>query len=58
MRLVVAIETKIKSLMITKLCDPDYNVYTGDVNPKPEGAATNLRSAGQVIRPEYIVIYT
>lgn len=44
--------------MITKLCDPDYNVYTGDVNPKPEGAATNLRSAGQVIRPEYIVIYT
>ena len=32
--------------MITKLCDPDYNVYTGDVHPKPEGAATNLRSAG------------
>lgn len=28
-------------------CDPDYNIYTGDVNPKPAIAATtNLRSAG------------
>lgn len=28
------------------MCDPDYNAYTEDVNPKPEGASTNLRSAG------------
>lgn len=28
-------------------CDPDYNAYTETVNPKPEGANTNLRSAGQ-----------
>lgn len=28
-------------------CDPDFNIYTGDVNPKPENAATTtLRSAG------------
>lgn len=27
-------------------CDPDFNAYTEDVNPKPEGASTNLRSAG------------
>ena len=27
-------------------CDPDYNAYTEDVNPRPEGAKTNLRSAG------------
>ena len=27
-------------------CDPDYNAYTEEVNPKPEGASTNLRSAG------------
>lgn len=28
------------------MCDPDFNAYTEDVNPKPEGASTNLRSAG------------
>lgn len=29
------------------MCDPDFNIYTGDVNPKPENAATTtLRSAG------------
>lgn len=27
-------------------CDPDYNAYTQKVNPKPEGASGNLRSAG------------
>lgn len=27
-------------------CDPDYNAYTQKVNPKPEGAKGNLRSAG------------
>lgn len=28
------------------MCDPDYNAWTEEQNPKPEGAATNLRSAG------------
>lgn len=27
-------------------CDVDYNAYTGQANPKPEGTKTNLRSAG------------
>lgn len=27
-------------------CDVDYNVYTEDANPKPDGERTNLRSAG------------
>lgn len=27
-------------------CSVDYNAYTEDVNPKPEGDKTNLRSAG------------
>lgn len=27
-------------------CSEDYNAYTEDVNPKPEGTRTNLRSAG------------
>lgn len=27
-------------------CSEDYNAYTEDVNPKPEGEKTNLRSAG------------
>lgn len=27
-------------------CDADYNAYTEDVNPKPEGARTNVRSCG------------
>lgn len=27
-------------------CDPDYNAYTEDVNPKPKGERGNLRSAG------------
>lgn len=34
-------------------CDPDYNAYTEEVNPKPEGAATNLRSAGFHIHVGY-----
>lgn len=28
------------------MCDPDFNAWTEQQNPKPEGAATNLRSAG------------
>lgn len=27
-------------------CSPDYNIYTGEENPKPHGETTNLRSAG------------
>lgn len=27
-------------------CSEDFNVYTEDVNPKPEGTSTNLRSTG------------
>ncbi len=27
-------------------CDPDFNAYTGQQNPKPEGTKTNGRSAG------------
>lgn len=27
-------------------CDVDYNVYTGEPNPKPKGETTNLRSCG------------
>lgn len=27
-------------------CSADYNVYTEDINPKPNGANTNLRSTG------------
>lgn len=34
-------------------CDPDYNAYTENVNPKPEGASTNLRSAGFHIHVGY-----
>lgn len=35
-------------------CDPDYNVYTEDVNPKPKNASrTNLRSAGFHIHVGY-----
>lgn len=26
-------------------CDPDFNAYTGDVNPRPEGEAVNFRTA-------------
>lgn len=53
MRLVVMIEVKIKSLTITKLCSEDFNAYTEDVNPKPQGATTNLRSAGLHIHVGY-----
>ena len=28
-------------------CQSDYNAYTEEVNPKPEGGKTNIRSAGQ-----------
>ena len=34
-------------------CDPDYNAYTEDVNPKPDGEKTNLRSAGTHIHISY-----
>lgn len=30
-------------------CEPDYNAYTEDKNPRPEGFADNLRSAGMHI---------
>ena len=30
-------------------CEPDFNAYTADINPKPEGEKTNLRSAGEVL---------
>lgn len=29
-------------------CDIDYNAYTEEPNPKPNGSRTTLRSAGQV----------
>ena len=29
-------------------CDPDYNVYTEEANPKPEGSKTNLRCCGSM----------
>lgn len=29
-------------------CSVDYNAYTEEPNPKPEGERTNLRSAGQM----------
>lgn len=34
-------------------CDPDYNAYTEDVNPKPCGETTDLRSAGVHIHVSY-----
>ncbi len=34
-------------------CDTDYNVYTEEPNPKPEGENTNLRSAGLHIHVGY-----
>lgn len=34
-------------------CDPDYNAYTENVNPKPCGEETNLRSAGVHIHVSY-----
>ena len=34
-------------------CDPDYNAYTEDVNPKPKGDKTDLRSAGVHIHVSY-----
>lgn len=27
---------------------PDYNAYTEDMNPRPEGFKDNLRSAGKM----------
>lgn len=29
-------------------CSVDYNAYTEEPNPKPQGERTNLRSAGQI----------
>jgi hypothetical protein len=34
-------------------CSPDYNAWTDDANPRPEGQATNLRSAGCHIHVGY-----
>lgn len=34
-------------------CDPDYNVYTEEQNPKPKGDRGNLRSAGFHIHVGY-----
>lgn len=34
-------------------CDVDYNTYTESANPKPQGATTNLRSAGFHIHVGY-----
>lgn len=34
-------------------CDPDYNAYTEEINPKPKGNNTNLRSAGMHIHIGY-----
>lgn len=45
----VDIEIRIKSLMITKLCDPDFCIYTGTVNEPGKLGKTTLRSAGQII---------
>lgn len=36
-----------KKLYDNKLCSADYNAYTEDVNPKPDGFKDNLRSAGK-----------
>ena len=38
----------IKNIMITYLCDPDFNVYTMSRNEAPDGAKSNGRGAGQV----------
>lgn len=34
-------------------CSPDYNAYTQDVNPKPKGESTNLRSVGVHLHVSY-----
>lgn len=34
-------------------CDIDYNAYTEEPNPKPEGTSTNMRSAGCHIHVSY-----
>ena len=34
-------------------CEPDYNAYTGEVNPKPFASDENLRSAGGHIHLSY-----
>lgn len=34
-------------------CMPDYNAYTENVNPRPEGNKTNMRSAGCHIHVSY-----
>ena len=40
-------EDQLKSKQAQRFgCDPDYNAYTEEVNPKPEGAKTNIRSCG------------
>lgn len=49
----INIEIGIKSPMITKLCMPDYNVYTEKKNKKPNAKNQNLRSAGFHIHVGY-----
>lgn len=33
-------------------CDVDYNAYTEEANPKPEGNKTNVRSCGSIWGPK------
>ena len=42
----VGIETKIKSLVITNLCDPDYCLYTQTQNYIARNPRSSLRSGG------------
>lgn len=42
----VGIETKIKSLVITNLCDPDYCLYTQSQNYISRNPRSSLRSGG------------
>lgn len=49
----INIEIGTKSPMITKLCMPDYNVYTEKKNKKPNAKNQNLRSAGFHIHVGY-----
>ena len=35
------------------MCDPDFNAYTMDKNPKPEGYSNCLRVAGEMIARKY-----
>lgn len=41
-------EVWIKSHTLTVLCQPDFNAYTRQENPKPKGYADNRRVAGKL----------